>query len=60
MSNSIFNQKRMLARHRKRLEIALQLNSTLKRKSARILKVAKSPKKRSVRRLSLPETQNGL
>jgi hypothetical protein len=47
----------MLARHPKRLEIARQLNSTLKRKSARVLKVAKNPKKRRVRRLSLPETQ---
>jgi len=48
MSNSIYNQKRMLARHRKRLEIARQLNSKLKRKSARMLKVGKSPKKRRV------------
>jgi len=48
MSNSIYNQKRMLARHRKRLEIARQLNSKLKRKSARMLKVGKSPKMRLV------------
>jgi hypothetical protein len=48
MSNSIYNQKRMLARHRKRLEIARQLNSKLKRKSARMLKVTKRPKKRRI------------
>jgi hypothetical protein len=46
MSNLIYNQKRMLARQRKRLEIARQLNLKLKRKSARMLKVAKSSKKR--------------
>jgi hypothetical protein len=38
----------MLARQRKRLEIARQLNSKLKRKSARMMKVAKSPKNRDV------------
>jgi hypothetical protein len=48
MSNLIYNRKRMLARQRKRLETARQLNSKLKRKSARMLKVAKSPKKRDV------------
>jgi hypothetical protein len=42
MSNLIYNQERMLARQRKRLEIARQLNSKLKRKSARMLKVAKN------------------
>ena len=46
MSNSIYNQQRMLSRHLKRLEVARQLNSKLKRKSARMLKVAKRPKRR--------------
>jgi hypothetical protein len=41
MSNTIYNQQRNLKRHLKRLEVARQLNSRLKRKSARMLKVAK-------------------
>jgi len=45
MSNSIYNQKRMLARHGKRLEIARQMNSKLKRKSERMLKVAERLKR---------------
>jgi len=45
MSNSIYNKTRMLARHRKRLEIARQLNAKLKRKSERMLKVAKRLKR---------------
>jgi hypothetical protein len=36
---SIATRQRMLARHRKRFEIAGQLNSGLKRKSARMLKI---------------------
>ena len=48
MSNLVYNRKRMLARQRKRLEIARQLNLKLKLKSARMMKVAKSPKKRDV------------
>jgi len=46
MSNLIYIQQRNLTRHRRRLEIARQLNSKLKRKSARMLKVAKPPKPR--------------
>jgi hypothetical protein len=41
MSNAIYNQQRNLKRHLKRLEVARQLNSKLKRKSARMLKVTK-------------------
>jgi hypothetical protein len=41
MSNEIYNQQRNLKRNLKRLEVARQLNSKLKRKSARMLKVAK-------------------
>jgi hypothetical protein len=41
MSNMIYNQQRNLKRHVKRLEVARQLNSKLKRKSARMLKVTK-------------------
>jgi hypothetical protein len=44
MSNLIYNQQRNLARHLKRVEVARQLNSKLKRKSARMLKVTKPPK----------------
>ena len=36
-------QQRMLARHLKRVEIAHRLNSRLRRKSARMLKVTKEP-----------------
>jgi len=46
MSNVIYNQKRMLARQRKRLEIARKLNTRLKRKSAHMLKVAKRPQRK--------------
>ena len=46
MSNSIYNQQRMLSRHVRRLEVARQLNTKLKRKSVRMLKVAKHPKRR--------------
>jgi len=45
-TQSIATQQRMLARHRKRFEIALRLNSRLKRKSARMLKVTKEPEPR--------------
>jgi len=41
MSNTIYSQQRNLKRHLKRLEVARQLNSRLKRKSARMLKVTK-------------------
>jgi hypothetical protein len=41
MSNEIYSQQRNLKRNGKRLEVARQLNSKLKRKSARMLKVAK-------------------
>jgi hypothetical protein len=41
MSNTIYNQERNLKRHLKRLEIARQLKSKLKRTSARMLKVTK-------------------
>ena len=44
MSNLIYNQQRNLARHLKRVDVARQLNSKLKRKSARMLKVTKPPK----------------
>jgi molybdate transport system regulatory protein len=40
---SIATQQRMLARYRQRFEIARELNSRLKRKSARMLKVIKGP-----------------
>ena len=43
---SIAAQQRMLARHLKRIEIARQLNSKLKRTSARMLKVTKEPEPR--------------
>ena len=48
MSNVIYNQKRMLARQRKRLdnEIARKMNTRLKRKSAHMLKVAKRPQRK--------------
>jgi molybdate transport system regulatory protein len=42
-THSIATQQRMLARHLKRLEIARQLNSKSKRKSARMVKIAKWP-----------------
>jgi molybdate transport system regulatory protein len=45
-THSIATQESMLARHLKRLEIARQLNSKLKRKSARMLKVTKEPEPR--------------
>jgi hypothetical protein len=41
MSNTVYNQQRNLKRQLKRLEVARQLNSNLKRKSARMLKVTK-------------------
>jgi hypothetical protein len=41
MSNTVYNQQRNLKRHLERLEVARQLNSKLKRKSARMLKVNK-------------------
>ena len=42
-THSVVTQQRVFARHLKRLEIARQLNSELKRKSARMLKVSKRP-----------------
>jgi molybdate transport system regulatory protein len=42
-TRSIATRQRMLAQLRKRFEIARQLNSRLKRKSARVLKVTKGP-----------------
>jgi molybdate transport system regulatory protein len=40
---SIPTRERMLARHRKPFEVARQLNSRLKRKSARMLNITKGP-----------------
>jgi hypothetical protein len=60
MSNSIYNQQRMLSRHLKRLEVARQLNSKLRRKSARMLKVTKHLSRASDRNADLVIGKRGI